>query len=213
MAAVKICGVMSIGDAILAESAGARYVGMILGGSRRAVSLDVIIEAGRVLSRSMVVAVITSRDALEKHVGRLDPVKILQLHYSFSDSDVESLSAMGYRVIPVVIIRRDSDQRYIESKTYPLRIFRSSIEYVLFDAPKEAEPSEASGLKIPVSLYIDACRSYRPCGVAGGITPSNAAHLKPVRPDVIDVSGGVEASFGKKDPVLVRRLVEAAEAI
>lgn len=210
MAAVKICGVTSIEDAVLAEAAGARYVGMILGGSGRAVDAGLVIEASRILSRASVVAVITSREALEKHLGRLDSVRILQLHYSYSAGDIESLSSMGYRVIPAVIIRGSG---FVESQVAPLRIFRNAIEYMLFDAPKDAEPAGVSGLKLPISCYIDACRSYRPCGAAGGIKPDNAAYLKPAKPDVIDVSSGVESSFGRKDPLLVKRLIEIAEAI
>lgn len=212
MTAVKICGVTSIEDAIAAEAAGARYVGMILEGSRRAVGFDMIIDASKTLSKSRVVAVITGRDVLDKYIERLDPVEILQLHYSYSLKDLEILSTMGYRVIPVVIIRNNTTPD-MELVTRPLMIFSNAIEYVLFDAPKDAAPIEASGLKLPVGVYLAACSSYRPCGVAGGITPNNVSSLKPVRPDVIDVSSGVESSFGKKDPVLVRRLVEAAEAI
>ncbi len=212
MAAVKICGVMSIDDAIAAENAGARYVGMILGGSGRAVEIDMIINASRVLSRSGVVAVITSRDVLDMYIDKLDPVKILQLHYGYSARDLEILASMGYRAIPAIIIRGGSEG-YIESAISLARFFSKIIEYVLFDAPKDAAPLEASGLKLPISVYAAACASYRPCGVAGGITPNNVSSLRPVRPDVVDVSSGVEISFGKKDPVLVRRLVEAAEAL
>jgi len=212
LAAVKICGVMSIEDAIAVEAAGARYVGMILEGSRRAVGIDMIIDASRTLSKSRVVAVITGRDVLDKYIERLDPIETLQLHYSYSPKDIEILSTMGYRVIPVIIIKNNTNPD-MESTTKHLTIFSNAIEYVLFDAPKDTAPAEASGLKLPISVYTAACRSYRPCGVAGGITPNNISNLKPVRPDVIDVSSGVETSFGKKDPMLVRKLIEAAGVI
>lgn len=212
MAAVKICGVTSLEDAFIAEEAGARYVGMILGSSGRAVKAEMIVEAGRTLSRSRVVAVVTSREDLEKYVGKLDPVGVFQLHYSYSTSDIELLSERGYRAIPVIILRRDR-VNMIKGLVEPLNTLRKSIEYVLFDAPKDAKPIDSSGLKIPVDAYLEACRSYRPCGVAGGITPGNAANLKAVGPDVIDVSSGAESSFGKKDPMLVRKLIQIAGGI
>lgn len=212
MTAVKICGVTSLEDAIIAEEAGARYVGMILGGSGRAVKAEMVVETARVLSRSSAVVVITSKEDLEIYRGKLDPVKIFQLHYSYSVSDIELLSENGYRAIPAIILGRDG-LKAIDDLVAPLRILRSSIEYVLFDAPKDAKPIDSSGLKVPVDAYLEACRSYRPCGVAGGITLSNAANLKTVRPDVIDVSSGVESSFGKKDPFLVRKLIEIAGVI
>ena len=53
--------------------------------------------------------------------------------------------------------------------------------------------------------------------LAGGIKPDNVRDaLMQVNPDGIDLSSGVEGSVGKKDPQLVRRLIDAvrkAEAL
>ena len=64
-------------------------------------------------------------------------------------------------------------------------------------------------------LPPDSVREAVPPGVtlilAGGLTPDSVAEAARLfRPDVVDVSSGVESSPGRKDPALVRGFVEAA---
>jgi phosphoribosylanthranilate isomerase len=47
--------------------------------------------------------------------------------------------------------------------------------------------------------------------LAGGLNPVNVASgIAQVRPFGVDVSSGVEASPGRKDPILMKRFIEAA---
>lgn len=52
----------------------------------------------------------------------------------------------------------------------------------------------------------------KPLVLAGGLTPDNIAEaIRVTRPYAVDVSGGVEASKGIKDPELIRAFVEGVQ--
>ncbi|MDQ3209391.1 MAG: phosphoribosylanthranilate isomerase, partial [Gemmatimonadota bacterium] len=69
-----------------------------------------------------------------------------------------------------------------------------------------------------VSLDLELGRRARdrlatPMALAGGLTPENVGQaLAEVRPDIVDVSSGVERRPGIKDPNTIARFVEAVFA-
>ena len=55
--------------------------------------------------------------------------------------------------------------------------------------------------------------AQRPVILAGGLTPTSvAAAIRAVRPDIVDVSSGVESAPGVKDPYLIQTFLEQALA-
>jgi phosphoribosylanthranilate isomerase len=49
--------------------------------------------------------------------------------------------------------------------------------------------------------------------LAGGLTPDTVAHaIRTVRPDIVDVSSGVESAPGRKDPLLIQKFLDHALA-
>jgi phosphoribosylanthranilate isomerase len=62
------------------------------------------------------------------------------------------------------------------------------------------------------ALAAEAVRLGRPVILAGGLTPENVvAAVRGVRPYAVDVSSGVEAVPGRKDPTKLRAFVKAAK--
>lgn len=212
MARVKICGVTSLEDAVISEDLGADYIGMILGEGRRSVDPKLVREASYVLSRAKLVVVAASGEHLRRGLETVDTARIFQLHYKDSLKDLELVESSGARAIPVIISREREEGGYFRTLGRILKL-SEIIEYVLIDGDKALEASGPRGLRLPLEIYSTACSEIRPCGVGGGIRPENVGLFSRVRPDVIDVSSGVETPEGRKDPIRIKALVEAARLV
>ncbi|MDX2251366.1 MAG: phosphoribosylanthranilate isomerase [Nitrospira sp.] len=89
---------------------------------------------------------------------------------------------------------------------------RARVRGVLLDAFSD-QAYGGTGHKVDWTLAAEAARSV-PILLAGGLTPSNVAEaVQLVRPYGVDVSSGVEATPGKKDPVKVKAFIEAARLV
>ena len=80
---------------------------------------------------------------------------------------------------------------------------------VLFDA---AVPGADGGTGVRADWgLLERRRPARPFALAGGLTPANVGDaVRRVRPDILDVSSGVEAGPGRKDPDRVAAFAFAA---
>ncbi len=64
-----------------------------------------------------------------------------------------------------------------------------------------------------IASKVEAARGARRLIVAGGLTPLNVgAAIAALRPDVVDVSSGVESAPGIKDPALMEQFALAVAA-
>ncbi len=201
MVRVKICGITSIDDALLAVEAGADALGFVFHEkSPRAVSPE---QAATIIDRlpPFVAAAGVFVDAEREfvnHIAERCRLDIVQLHgeetpdyctrmtrrvvKAFRVKDMESLAPMGeYRVAG-----------YLLDAYSPVAFGGTGLTFN-WEAVKVAE-------------------QFGPIIMAGGLTPDNVRQaVERVSPYGVDVSSGVEAFPGKKDPDKVRAFIRRAK--
>lgn len=202
MPKVKICGVRRVEDALLAAELGASAIGLIFWpGSARFIDPY---RARPIVAAlpPFVSAVGVFVDQPEEHIaGVAGLVKLgaVQLHGQEAPASYERLR---YRVIKAVPVGERFDPATVDA--IPRRVT------VLLDAHDPVRRG-GTGQRIDWSLAAAAARR-RPVILSGGLNPENvSAAIASVRPYAIDVSSGVEASPGVKDPAKLRALFAALE--
>ena len=198
---IKICGIREAGDARVAAEAGADAIGLVFyEASPRYLTPD---SAARIAADlpPFVMAVGLFVNPAESEVrGILDrvPLDLLQFH---GDETAEFCGRFDRPYIRVVRMEAGTD--LVE---YAHRFSRARA--LLLDAHV---PGQAGGTgktfdwgDIPRNLPI-------PVILSGGLTASNVGRaVREVRPWAVDVSSGVEASRGVKDP---RKIVEFIRSV
>jgi phosphoribosylanthranilate isomerase len=208
---VKICGVCSAADAEAAGLAGAAYVGVILApGYGRTVSLTAAATIlGAAGTRRAGVFVDASPADVLRAVDRL-ALDVAQLHGDESPEQVSEVAAGGaVRVWKAVRVRGAADV------TAAVLRFGSLVDGLLLDGWSAAGHGGV-GARFDWAAGA-AARSGLPAGVAliaaGGLKPDNvAAAIALLRPQVVDVSSGVESSPGRKSIRLLHEFMEGAHS-
>lgn len=133
--------------------------------------------------------------------GRID---MIQLHGEESTERVLDVKkTFGRPVMKALSLKTPEDTALI--KTY-----EAVADWLLFDAAQGG-----SGKTFDWALlrqYCDNNAIARPWMLAGGLNAGNIAQaLSLLSPDALDVSSGVEASRGVKDPEKIRAFIETAK--
>lgn len=209
---VKICGLVRADDARHARAAGADLVGAVLTeGFRRSVPPDTARQftgpAGPPLVAVLVNESVGSASAIARRAG----ASVLQLHGDESPRRLAELRGEGDWSLWKALRPRAADdlRRGIER-------YAEGADALLLDG---WNPSARGGSGTLVSWkLVEEERDGLPPGVllilAGGLTPENVGEaVERLKPDVVDVSSGVEASVGRKDPGRMERFVQAARRV
>jgi len=207
VAKIKFCGIMQPGDATVAAEAGAAYLGVVFAGGPRAVTVvgarEVVGAAGGVPVLGVFAA--QSPDEILR-IGEKAELSGAQLHGPYSRADAARLRAHGLEVWRVARIGGPSDldilgEAELDSDT------------VLVE-PRVPHALGGAGVSLDLELGRQArSRLVGPMALAGGLTPDNVGEaLVQVRPEIVDVSSGVERRPGIKDPNTIARFVEAVFA-
>jgi len=210
---IKICGITTVDDALMAAEAGADAIGLnFYARSPRYVAPEVARRiadalAGRVSRVGLFVD--PTEEALMAAKVDLD---LIQLHGNERVGLVGRLSqAIG--IVKAFRIGPEGLRPVLEYLTEMHR-YGGVLHAVLFDA---CQPGRLGGSgKLADWNAIKGYPSEKwhpPFILAGGLTPGNvAAAIQALHPAGVDTASGVEKSPGRKDPLLVERFVREARA-
>ena len=194
---IKICGITTEEDALLSVGLGADAIGFVFAPSPRQISPQQARDIARRIPReALTVGVFRneSKEAVVRIMGEIG-LGAAQLH---GVETPETVNWVAERV-PAVIKGFSAETGELE------RAHEFKVKYILLDA---AEPG--SGTVFDWSLAENAPRGVKLI-MAGGLTPDNVgAAITKARPWGVDVSSGVEAKPGHKNPALLRSFIDAA---
>ncbi len=200
----KICGITRRSDALLAAELGAAALGFVFWRNSPR-----YIEPGR--ARDIVLALPPDTAAVGvfvdpsetelREVADCVQLTAVQLHGSETP---EFCQALPYRVIKSAPLRHEED---VEAA---LKLPKALT--VLVDA---ADPVRKGGTGQTVDWHLAAAVArYRRTFLAGGLTPDNVGDaVRAVHPYAVDVSSGLEAEPGVKDPEQMAAFFRAVETI
>lgn len=196
---VKVCGISRVGDAELALSLGAKYIGAIAyPGSPRAVEPDAMVELLRVIpaGKRVVVDVAPEPDAVRKYMDL--GFDRFQFHFDLN-IPMAAISAWSQLVGPEALWL--APRIPTAMPVFP-QILMEFAETLLLDAyDKDAYGGTGmAGQNWQRFLDCTVLYQHKRWILAGGLSPDNVTQaLEFTQAETIDVNSGVEAEPGIKD--------------
>ena len=206
---VKICGITTPEDALVAQELGANYLGMILSqGFSRSILPDEAVDIGLVAETPLVAVLVDESLDEAQRIAELSGASVIQLHGEENVEYVEELRRRGMWTIWKAVRVRDP-----EDVTRAVEGLGTSVDGLLLDGWHPDRPG-GSGVSFSwegVRVMRDQIPSALKVIVAGGLTPGNVADaVRVLRPDVVDVVSGVELNIRRKDPERIGAFVRNA---
>jgi len=196
---VKICGITRADDAMVAADAGADAIGLVFyPPSPRHVEIARAEEILRVVpSFVTTVALFVNADSSTiAEVVSATGIDLLQFH---GDETPEFCGAQGRPWLRALRMRPDIDlaseaQQYAQARGLLLDAYRPGLPGGTGETFEWSRVPEELGRRVIV---------------AGGLDPGNVGQaIRALRPHAVDVSGGVEAGKGIKDPGKIRNFID-----
>jgi phosphoribosylanthranilate isomerase len=207
-AKIKFCGMMRPEDAASAVDTGAAYLGVVFAEGPRVVTSERAKAVVRAAGGVPVFGVFGDQSPEEiLQIAGYAGLSGAQLHGAYTGAAAGSLRAAGLQVWRVVRIAAPSDLDLLADAA-------SESDVVLVE-PQVAHARGGAG--VPLDLAVGREARGRLAGhlmaLAGGLTAETVAQaLALVRPDIVDVSSGIERQPGIKDTQKMARFVEAVFA-
>jgi phosphoribosylanthranilate isomerase len=207
---IKFCGLTRAQDVDEAVALGCDYVGVIFAGGPRNRTLREASEILRDAGKARRVGVFGAPHATElSHYVSSVPLSVAQLHGDSSPRAVMAARTIGvhkvWAVVPVVngALSDDAEELFL------------CADAVVLDT-RGAHGLGGTGRSFEWQAVADVLQPIRRTAklvVAGGLNPENVGRaIELLRPDIVDVSSGVESAPGVKDPILMSRFIEAARS-
>ncbi|MGI8661720.1 MAG: phosphoribosylanthranilate isomerase [Acidimicrobiales bacterium] len=196
---VKICGITSEEDALLAVAMGADAVGFVFAPSTRQIAPSLARDIARRLPPEILTVGVFRDEAPQRVVEIVNTagLRAAQLH---GHETIEQTTWVHERVAIVIKAFSSGDPALEQTDLF-------GTDAILIDSS-----TPGSGELFDWSLAEGAPVGRRVI-LAGGLTPDNVGDaITRVHPWGVDVATGVEASPGHKDPRLVRAFVRSARA-
>jgi phosphoribosylanthranilate isomerase len=206
MTYLKICGITSVEDAVLATEAGADALGLnFVRSSKRVIDRVTAAHISDAVGGQIeLVAVVADRSSYElEELRAATGIRWLQLHGSESPEDLEFVLPDAYKAIA------------IGSAADAQRADDYGGARLLVDA-KSGRPGELGGTGHRFDwTLVSALSARRDLIVAGGLDPDNVADaIRALAPFGVDVASGVELPGNprKKDAARLRAFIAAVRA-
>ena len=194
---VKICGITNLKDALHAARAGADALGFVFyEPSPRYIAPETAAEIIRHLPPFVerVGLFVNMTPEVVNTIAVQTGISLAQIHFEVDEAFLEALAIPA---LPVVRAQEPEDLSTFTDR------------YRLVDAYVDGYGGEGKRLALEWFAGRDNSRTV----LAGGLNPDNLASIKGMGFYGVDVSSGVEASKGRKDPDKVERFIRYAQSL
>ncbi len=209
--AIKFCGLTRAEDAAVAVELGALYIGAVFAGGPRSVTAEqarAVFDGAAAVRRVGVFGHQTPDEIARSATSA--SLDVVQLHADPTPDFVAEVRRLtGLETWAAVRVRKALDQASLSALT-------SSADAILFDSHIDGVLG-GSGRAFDWSMITGVLAVLRRANarivLAGGLSPTRVpTAIAAIRPDVVDVSSGVESAPGVKDHQLMSEFVQAVRA-
>lgn len=204
MIRVKICGIRTEAEALVAAEAGADAIGMILAPARRQIDAAQARRITAALPPFVTKVGVFVNERLDRVRALAETIRLdaVQLHGDETPEECAALREWGLTVIRAIRVAGPLD---------PAALRALPVDAVLLDTYR-AGVRGGTGETFDWSHAIPVAR-VMPVILSGGLRPEIVAEgVRMVRPYGVDVSSGVESEHQRKDPAKVSAFILAARA-
>ncbi|MDH4042769.1 MAG: phosphoribosylanthranilate isomerase [Gammaproteobacteria bacterium] len=200
---IKICGITSIADAGAAVDAGADAIGLVFyPGSPRAVTLAQAAQIARAVPPFVTLVALFVDEPAEniRRIVETLPINLIQFHGEETGEFCGQFQRPWIKALRV--------QPGIDLVAHCAQY--GAARAILLDSWQQGVPG---GTGRTFDWDLARARLPLPLVLAGGLDAGNVgAAISLLRPAAVDVSGGVEASPGRKDAGKIKRFIAAVRA-